>query len=1159
MACVPTIPESCSHVLAEFECLDPLLSALRLDSGRLKCTCIAASRKWLALGSSGGGLNLIQKENWKQRLFLTHKEGAISHIAFSLHDEDYVAVGTSQGLVVVWELNQERRGKPERIYVSSEHKGRKVTSLCWDTSILRVFVGDHVGKVSAIKINTSKQGKATTAFVMFPVQIITTIDSRVVQLDYLDGRLLISSLTRSYLCDTEREKFWKIGNKERDGEYGACFFPAGKSCGSQQSLIYCARPGSRMWEVNFEGEVLSTHQFKQLLSSPPLPVVNLRDNPEYDVSICSPQSLAFPRLLYLSEHCVMTWTERGIYIFTPQNVQVLLWSEVKDIHDVAVYKNELFCLHNNGKVSHLSLLPVERCVERLLRRSLWNVAARICCLFQNSIILCRARKILPVDKLEHLKSQLDLSTQSDIIVQLEELISKLEPFNSACSSRRSSISSHESFNILESGIYRVISRRGSQSDDDSCSLHSQTLSEDERLKEFHAHQEEEPLELDNVSHASVVVDPDRNETFLPFSIPLSFRSSSPLVSLQAVKDSVSSFVRKTTEKIEKIGTLHVNPDRVKQDIKDEEQLLPEVTDRIVAQPEEEEEEEEEEEVELQSQSSEEDHLKDLKAATGDTLTRLQDPLVLLQPQCLREVLLDWLPFLEEAFGFKAASISNDDSSQSSVPLQPEEHQIFEANLEMDQCSKLVDKEERPVLRMNNENSCVNKEEGNVLEENAESARNNQTDKILCKKPASSETAFNQSLRINPPCLIAQDIQKDLVELTTLCFELNVYKCSEINDEQSVHPEASSAETSSALACKFIKDYFFLLDLERLKKCIITCHSNHPSVWETYVEGLKELTLTSPVTVTLENGDMFKTLKLLVDLGPWDAPVLLAHAQRLYEKFGETSLRPLIKFYPSILPSDIKQICKRNPEHFLAYLDSLIKSKAEDERLSFLSSLLHPESLRLDWLCLAVSHDAPHAASTMDDKGNPRPRSHLFTWGYNQLILLLLKLPADTTTKEKMSDICKSYGFWPGYLSLCLELDRRAETLTNIIHLDDMNLLDREHGAIPETMEEWKFLLCLIKSHCSSVLHPTMQNGSALGNGTPNWPNCITVENVALLLAKDIGPDRALLLLEGCGLMAELSERFAKVCEILRIAEKRQRALIQSMLERCDRFLWSQQV
>lgn len=52
--------------------------------------------------------------------------------------------------------------------------------------------------------------------------------------------------------------------------------------------------------------------------------------------------------------------------------------------------------------------------------------------------------------------------------------------------------------------------------------------------------------------------------------------------------SVSSFVRKTTEKI---GTLHGSPDRIRQDIKDEEQL-PEMTARL-AQPQEEGEEDEE--------------------------------------------------------------------------------------------------------------------------------------------------------------------------------------------------------------------------------------------------------------------------------------------------------------------------------------------------------------------------------------------------------------------------------------------------------------------------------------------------------------------------------------------------------------------------------------
>lgn len=36
MASRPVVPDSYNHVLAEFECLDPLLSALRLDSSRLK-------------------------------------------------------------------------------------------------------------------------------------------------------------------------------------------------------------------------------------------------------------------------------------------------------------------------------------------------------------------------------------------------------------------------------------------------------------------------------------------------------------------------------------------------------------------------------------------------------------------------------------------------------------------------------------------------------------------------------------------------------------------------------------------------------------------------------------------------------------------------------------------------------------------------------------------------------------------------------------------------------------------------------------------------------------------------------------------------------------------------------------------------------------------
>ncbi|XP_007497070.1 BLOC-2 complex member HPS5 isoform X1 [Monodelphis domestica] len=1117
MNLVPGISESSSHVLAEFESLDPLLSALRLDSSRLKCTSIAVSRKWLALGSSGGGLNLIQKEIWEQRLFLSHREGAVSQVACCLHDDDYIAVATSQGFVVVWELNQERRGKPERIYVSSEHKGRRVTALCWDTTILRVFVGDHLGRISAIKLNTSKQGKAAATFMMFPVQTITTVDSRIVQLDYLDGRLLVSSLTRSFLCDTEREKFWKIGTKERDGEYGACFFP-GRSSGTQQPLIYCARPGSRMWEVNFEGEVLSTHQFKKLLSSSPLPVINLRSEPQFKTTVGSLQSLTFSKLLYLSEHYVLTWNERGIYIFIPQNVQVLLWSEVKDIQDVAVYRNELFCLHMNGKVSHLFLLSVERCVDRLLRRGLWALATHTCCLFQNSIILSRARKTLPIDKLEHLKSQLDITTQSNLIAQLEELISKLEPLDSACSSRRSSISSHESFSILDSGIYRVISRRGSQSDEDS-SLHSQTLSEDERLKELIVHHEEDRPDQDTVSHASVTDESDRNEAFLPFGIPLSFRSSSPLASLQAVKESVSSFVRKTTEKI---GTLHSSSDlKTRPEATGDEQPHEEDAN-IMSCP-----QEDQHETDVKSQSSEEDKLQELKVATTETVFKLQDPLVLFQPTSLRLVLQEWLLHLEETFAMKDL-------------------------LNISENASLHTKTDQDMPGLLGESKKENLEANIGQEQRNCSDNENSVGKITHKLGNSLRESSDDLFRVHVPYFIENGFQKDLAQLTTLCLELCVFSsnvtCVDVNQDlqQTIH---------WIPVCQFIKKYFFLLDLERVKQCAKIRYSDSPRVWDTYVEGLKEMAFSSPVSSEMEVGDMPTVLKFLDDLASSDNPLFMVHVIRLYEKFGEKALRCLVKFFPSIMPSDIMQLCRNHPAHFLVYLDSLVKSKPEDHRLSFLESLLQPESLKLDWLLLAVTHDAPERTCTVDDNGHPRSHSHLFTWGYSHLIMLLIKLPANFIIKEKMMDICKSHGFWPGYLILCLELDRRKEAFTNMVYLNDMRIVGAENGWIPETVDEWKLLLNLASSKEAAPWETPDRSVSADSSSSPPL---ITVENVALLLAKVMGPDRASVLLQECGLILGLSERFTRTCNILRIAEKRQRALIQSMLEKCDRFLWSQQ-
>uniref|UniRef100_A0A8C5ABB6 Hermansky-Pudlak syndrome 5 protein homolog n=1 Tax=Gadus morhua TaxID=8049 RepID=A0A8C5ABB6_GADMO len=893
---VPVVPEGQSHVLAEFDCLDPLLSALRLDSGRLKCTCLAVSKKWLGLGTSAGGLHLIQREGWKQRLILTHKEGSIIQVACCPSDEDFIAVATSQGLVAVWELQLERRGRPERVSVSWEHRGQRVTALCWDSGSLRVFAGDQGGKVSFLRAGSTKLSKAAT-FVIFPVQTVTTVDSRVVQLGYQEGRLLVSSLSRCYLCDTEREKFWRIGNKERDGEYGACFFPQSRSpAGGPPPLLYCARPGSRIWESSFSGEVLSTHQFKQLLACPPLPLISYRSEPQYVPAQRSSQSIAFSKLLYLGDQHLLTWTDSAIYIFRPQSGQVLLWSEIKD----------------SGVRG----------------------------------------KLVPIDRVEHLKTQLSPASHPELIRQLDEVISRLEPLDSASSSRRSSISSHESFNVLDCGIYRVISRRGSQSEEETGSFINQSASEEDRLKEFAFGPEEDQGEQGkHLAERPEAERPEaeRPEAGLPFHLNLPFGPNQPRIALQAVKD------------------------------------------RCVC----------------------------------------VCVCVCRQERCQSSPV--------PAGGGPAGGETAGGETAGGGPAGGE---------------------------------------------------------TVGGGPAGGgEPVRPEPVRVQPPTALPSDLLGDLTPLATLYLEMSCFR-------------GQGEEPGVLSAAGFLRRYFFLLDAEK-----------YP---------------------TLVKGDLLKSLRGLRELQPWSAPELLAHTHRLYERHGEAAVRSFSQFHPAVTPADVALMAQ--PPHFLAYLDNLVQSHAEELRLSFLGSLLQSESLRQDWLELGLSHDAPQPSDTLTADGQPRWHSHFFSWGYGRLLSLLIQLPADLSSKETMAETCRSRGYWTGFLYLCCELQRRTEAFSTICRLDDMSLLE-DPQVVPQTVQEWKVLIQL-SQQCSTEPEPGRRRQ-------------VTPENLTLRLAQSVGPDRALEVLEECGLPLALSPHSALVCELLRVAEKRQRATIQTMLERCDRFLWSQ--
>ncbi len=140
-------------------------------------------------------------------------------------------------------------------------------------------------------------------------------------------------------------------------------------------------------------------------------------------------------------------------------------------------------------------------------------------------------------------------------------------------------------------------------------------------------------------------------------------------------------------------------------------------------------------------------------------------------------------------------------------------------------------------------------------------------------------------------------------------------------------------------------------------------------------------------------------------GPCELIKFTVLLSRLYEKHGEAAVRSFSQFYPTITPADVMTMAQKS--HFLAYLDNLVQSRTEEHRYvfrfifllkrhfikkdtdlplllnfslisssrsSFLQSLLEPESLRQDWLELALTHDAPQRCDTLTSDGQPRSGS-----------------------------------------------------------------------------------------------------------------------------------------------------------------------------------------
>ncbi|XP_030022555.2 Hermansky-Pudlak syndrome 5 protein homolog [Manduca sexta] len=432
---------------------------------RIKYTCFDVSRSLIAFGATSGGIYIFNRNPCEFVQLLPNKDGAITRLSIST-DEKHVGFANGRGVVTVAECDQSLNAGHSTV-TSKEHQGNEVTAMVWNNNML--FTGDDVGKIAVLQLQNF------IAKTMFQVssQTIMNLDSRVCQIDVKSCMLLVSTLTRCYICDTVQEQYRQIGQKLRDGEFGACFvnteskqytitnnnekpfsevkkynmanddigFADGKDL--ENTLIFCARPSSRLWEATIEGTVRRTHQFKQILGRHATNVVSLElyENETFCIGDTTSseegQPVNFPRIICMNG-AIFSFKRDALYFLNLENEDHTVWyDKYTDIIDCKVFHDIIYLWLSNGSLKSLRFMKIDKFLVKCYVDEKYLLCAELCAYFSDYLLSNALPSKLHV--LVGLRDKID----KESISKIQEVLNKFSDLK------------HNDATQMKSGIYVV--------------------------------------------------------------------------------------------------------------------------------------------------------------------------------------------------------------------------------------------------------------------------------------------------------------------------------------------------------------------------------------------------------------------------------------------------------------------------------------------------------------------------------------------------------------------------------------------------------------------------------------------------------------------------------------------------------------------------------
>ncbi|ALC45642.1 p [Drosophila busckii] len=429
-----------------------------LRHNRIKYTCFDISDNYIIFGASSGSLYFFNR-NGKFMHLIPNKHGPVTHLSISANNK-YVAFATQRSLICVYAVNLSAQATPQVIVTHlSSDQSVQVSCIHWTPDEKQFYYGDTRGQVNLVLLSTFIGHSLMFNMSVHP---LLYLDSTIVQIDDFESLLLVSNSTKCILCNTEYEEYKQIGNRPRDGAFGACFFISPHES-LQPSRIYCARPGTRIWEVDFEGEVIQTHQFKSALAIAPAKIHKPSESELFDVDVeeiesndelldYQPQQLQFAKLQRLGQDFLLAYTELGLYVFDVRNSSVVLWcNQFERIVDCRVAGAEIFVFTQTGSLYSVQLQTLQAHAISLMQQSKLPQCARL--LRQHvKYFADKARENYDLKLLNQLKQLLMERRQYELLNDLSVVFDAIGGQLDTQSSGGSSITTERSVSVSTTGV-----------------------------------------------------------------------------------------------------------------------------------------------------------------------------------------------------------------------------------------------------------------------------------------------------------------------------------------------------------------------------------------------------------------------------------------------------------------------------------------------------------------------------------------------------------------------------------------------------------------------------------------------------------------------------------------------------------------------------------